>query len=207
MPIYEFFCPDNHKIYSFFARSLAYSSLTPRCPDDGRFRMERMLSRFAVTGRAREAPEGAGSEEADDPRLETAMAEVEREFSSMDPDHPDPRHVARMMRTVTHLSGEKMPEQMEEMMRRLESGEALDKLEDEFGDSADALGSEPSDEDSLLRSGDLKKIREKLPAARPRTIRDPMLYEMSEYAELPSTPAERGTSKAKATRRKPGSSR
>jgi hypothetical protein len=50
----NFYCPDNRKIYSFFARSLAYAGKTPRCPDNPKLRMERMISRFAVTGRAKE---------------------------------------------------------------------------------------------------------------------------------------------------------
>ena len=53
MPIYEFYSPETHKIYSFFARSLAYASKTPRCPDKPGAPMERMISKFAVTGRAK----------------------------------------------------------------------------------------------------------------------------------------------------------
>lgn len=184
MPIYEFFCPDNNKIYSFFARSLAYADARPRCPDDPQFRMERMISTFSVTGRAREDSAPAGP--AGDPKLDSAMAEMERVFGSMDSENPDPRRVAWMLRTMTHISGEKMPEQMEEVMRRLEGGEALDKLEEDFGEVADAIGAEPSDEDALIRSGDLQKIKERLRAARQRPVRDPSMYEMSEYAELPA---------------------
>ena len=40
MPIYEFFCPGNNKIYSFLARSLGYSGKVPRCPDDAKLPME-----------------------------------------------------------------------------------------------------------------------------------------------------------------------
>jgi hypothetical protein len=54
MPIYEFYSPDTHKIYSFFARSLAHANKTPRCPDKPDARMERVVSKFAVTGRAKE---------------------------------------------------------------------------------------------------------------------------------------------------------
>lgn len=197
MPIYEFFCPANNKIYSFYARSLAYAGVTPRCPDGSNLRLEKLLSRFSVTGRAKDEADPAGADTHDDPRMEQAMAEMEREFSSMDMDNPDPRHVARMMRKMTEVSGERMPEQMEEMMRRLEAGESLDKLEEEFGDAPDALGAEPGDDAS--QSGDLKKIREKLRSRR-APVRDPILYEMSEYAELPHTaPA---TRKSAARRRR-----
>jgi hypothetical protein len=96
MPIYEFYCPDNHKIYSFLARSLAYSGKTPRCPDNPKLRMERMISRFAVTGRAKEEGDTLPGSGPDDTRMEAAMAEMEREFGGMDSENPDPRQVARL---------------------------------------------------------------------------------------------------------------
>jgi len=60
MPIYEFYCPDNNKLYSFLARSLSMKDKVPRCPDGEAFRLERRVSRFAVIGKAKE-------ETADDP--------------------------------------------------------------------------------------------------------------------------------------------
>ncbi|MDA0813829.1 MAG: hypothetical protein O3C21_15740 [Verrucomicrobia bacterium] len=49
MPIYEFYCPDNNKLYSFFARSLSLKDKIPRCPDNPLFQMEKRVSRFTVT--------------------------------------------------------------------------------------------------------------------------------------------------------------
>src|SRR5688572_28335228 len=87
MPIYEFFCPQTNKIYSFYARTLSMAGKTPRCPDNPKFRMERMISSFSFTGRKREEPKGsaaAAGGETDDPRMEQVMAEMERDFSGMD---------------------------------------------------------------------------------------------------------------------------
>ncbi len=53
MPIYEFHSPDTNKIYSFFARSLSYADKVPKCPDNPTARMERVISKFAFTGRAK----------------------------------------------------------------------------------------------------------------------------------------------------------
>ena len=97
----------------------------------------------------------------------------------MDEDNPDPRQVARMLRAVTKMSGEVVPEQVEEMMRRLEEGENLDKLDDEFGAAADELGSGSGEESE--GGEDLKRLKERLRAARRRPARDPVLYEMSEF--------------------------
>jgi hypothetical protein len=183
MPIYEFYCPDNHKIYSFLARSLSLTGRTPRCPDDPKFRLERMISSFAVTGRAKEKPdlpEGGG--EMDDARMEAAMAEMEREFSGMNDDNPDPRQLARMMRRMTDLTGEKMPGQMEEMIRRMESGEDPEKLEAEYGDSLDDFdpsGGGPEGEDAPGGEG----LKARLAAMRRRPVRDPVLYEMRDFLD------------------------
>ena len=59
MPIYEYFCPDNNRIYQFFAKTLAQGQTTPKCPDNPVFRMERMMSAFAITGKAEAKKEAA----------------------------------------------------------------------------------------------------------------------------------------------------
>lgn len=50
MPIYEFYCPDNHRIYQFYARTLAQARTVPPCPDNPGFRMQKIMSPFAVVG-------------------------------------------------------------------------------------------------------------------------------------------------------------
>lgn len=185
MPIYEFYCPDNNKIYSFFARSLAYAGRTPRCPDNPKFKMERLLSKFAITGRAKEKTENpAGGPDKDDARMEAALAEMEREFGGMDTENPDPRQLGRLMRKMTALSGEKMPGEMDEMIRRMEAGEDMEKLESEYGgllDEVDATG-----DASAAAGGEAGKsssLKERLRALRKRPIRDETLYEMSDYVD------------------------
>jgi len=175
MPIYEFYSPDTNRIYSFFARSLAQGQLTPRCPDNPNARMERMISRFAVTGRAKEksdTPEGADSL---DPRMERVMAEMESEMSSMNEENPDPRQLGRLMRKMTEATGQKMPDAMEQMIQRLERGEDPETLEEEFGDSLENLGEEFGEG----AAGEEKAGALKLRRGRPK--RDPALYEMSDY--------------------------
>lgn len=173
MPIYEFYCPDNHKIYSFFARTLAQGKVIPACPDNPKFKMERLLSRFAVRsgGNKPEPTAGSNQGETTDPRMEQAMQQMEREFSSLgDSDNPDPRMLGRMMRRMTEVTGEKMPGQMEEMMRRLEAGEDPEKLEEQFGDAFDAeemLGAEPE-------GNTLTKVK---PKSKTQPTRDPQLYD------------------------------
>jgi hypothetical protein len=96
MPIYEFYSPDTNKIYSFFARSLSYADKLPKCPDNPSARMEKMISKFAFTGRAKETSDSGGPDP-EDPRMERMMAEMERDMSGMDENNPDPRMLGRMI--------------------------------------------------------------------------------------------------------------
>lgn len=138
MPILEFYCPHNHRIYQFLARRADLVGRVPRCPDDPAWPLVREYSPFAVTGRHREEPKpGAGPEAVDDPRLDAAMAELERDFAGMDDEHPDPRQLAHLMQRMATMTGEKMPPVMEEMVRRLEGGEDPEKLEEEYGSALD----------------------------------------------------------------------
>ncbi len=174
MPIYEFYSPDTHRIYSFFARSLSQGRALPRCPDDPKARMDRLISRFAVTGRAKEKADGSGEMEVQDPRMERVMAEMEREMSSMSDENPDPRQLGRLMRKMTEATGQKMPEQMEQMIARLEKGEDAEKLEAEFGDTLENMEGVFEEGAAGGKPGGLR-----FPRRAPG--RDPQLYEMSDY--------------------------
>jgi len=179
MPIYEFYSPDTNKIYSFFARNLTASSATPRCPDDPKARMQRLVSRFAVTGRRKEEEDKKG-EEAVNPRFEKVMAEMEREMAGMDENNPDPRALGRLMRKMTEATGRRVSEEMEQMLRRLESGEDPEKLEEEFGDALDEIGEEAFGFDDLASEEEKRPLRA---LTRRMPERDPVLYEMSDYLD------------------------
>jgi hypothetical protein len=178
MPIYEFYCPKNNKLYSFYARSLAMAQKTPRCPDNPKWKLERVISSFAVTGRAKEKPDAPPGGDDMDPRMEAAMMQMEREFGGMDTENPDPKMLARMMRKMAALTGEKMPGRLEEMMGRMEAGENPEKLEEEYGDALDEMdASEPGAADN--EEG--KAMKEQWRKLRKRPMRDKTLYEMSDY--------------------------
>ncbi|CAN5367615.1 zinc ribbon domain-containing protein [soil metagenome] len=183
MPIYEFYSPETNKIYTFFARSVAMSGALPACPDGEGNSMRRVASRFAFVGRAKE-PAAAGElgDEGgeDDPRMEAAMAEMEREFGGMDDANPDPRQLGRMMRRMAELTGEKVPAAFDEMVGRLEAGEDPDKLEEEFGDALDDE-SLWGGEGEPGGGGGLAGARLRHLARRARPVRDPKLYEMRDF--------------------------
>ncbi len=171
MPIYEFYSPDTNKVYSFFARTLAQGRKIPRCPDRPGARMERMISRFAVTGRAVEKNTPPGDEA--DPRMERVMAEMQSEMAAMDEANPDPRALGRMMRKMTEATGQTMPGEMEQMIRRLEAGEDPEKLEEEFGDAFEGMEDLPGGEEA--GEGGVARARVRRP------VKDPALYEMADF--------------------------
>lgn len=156
MPIYEYYCPDNNRIYQFFAKTLAQGQTVPKCPDNPAFRMERMMSAFAITGKSEAKPEPTGDaapdaevgeadgpEGADDPRMDAAFAQMEREMDGVDEN--DPRAMGRMMRKMSELTGEKLDEQMEEVVRKLEEGTDPDTLENQLDGAfgGDEAGGDP----------------------------------------------------------------
>jgi len=179
VPYYEFYCPETHTVYTFFARTLADAGRVPRCPDPAHpgGRMEKRVSRFAVTGKAEERS-GDGPD-AEDPRLERAMAEMEREFSSLGDAEPDPRTLGRLMRKMGGLMGGAWSPEMEEMARRLEAGEDPDKLEERFGD---AFGEDGPEEGGLAPGdGGGGIVGRTLRRRRAEPKRDPNVYEMKDY--------------------------
>ena len=178
MPIYEFFSPEKNKIYSFFSHSVIDPETSPRCPDDPELRLQKMVSGFAVVGRAKE--EAGGPEpDLDDPRMEAAMAEMEREMAGMDEENPDPRQMGHLMRRMTELTGEKLPGGMGEMIGRLEAGEDPDKLEEEYVDlpELEDFGSGEGDAEAEGELGLPKRLLRRHRGPQ----RDPELYELRDY--------------------------
>lgn len=172
MPIYEFYCPDNHRIYQFLARTLEAGSRTPKCPDNPQFRMEKRVSRFAML---KGLEEGAGEDPfagMDETKMEAIMADMERDMAGMDENNPDPRQLGHVMKKMTDMLGDKAPPEMREMIRRLEAGEDPEKLESEFGDLEGGEG-----EGGDLLSQTVKKFKTSFAAPQ----RDPKLYEMSQW--------------------------
>ena len=148
MPIYEYYCANNHTVYQFFAKSLAQGKLTPKCPDNVKWALKKTVSQFAFTGLAKEpqadADMSAGEGSPDDARMEAAMSAMEKEFESVDEN--DPRAMARMMRRMSELTGEKIDGEMEEVVRKLEEGADPDSLEDSLGGADGEGGGEGEDD-------------------------------------------------------------
>jgi hypothetical protein len=194
MPIYEYYCPNNHRIYSFFAKTLAQGQTVPKCPDNSAFLMKKIVSSFAVTGRTRKSDDkdaggadtaaggGPGGNPAEDARMEAAMSAMEGEFANIDEN--DPRAMGRMMRRMSEITGEKLDGEMEEVVRKLEEGADPDALEGEMGGAfGEGEGGDPDDPYGMGPGGDAKppvdpkEPRHRFRLRRGPPTRDPQLYD------------------------------
>ena len=164
MPIYEFYCNSCNTIFNFFSRSVN-TSKTPKCPRCKSRPLSRMVSAFAVTGRAKE---NGDSEDLpfDEGRMEKAMQALASEAESIDEDNP--RQAANLMRKLTDMTGMELGPGMTEALRRMEKGEDPDQIEAEMGDLLEG-------EDPFLLPG---KKGGKQAGKRPAPQRDETLYDL-----------------------------
>ena len=191
MPIYEYYCPNNHKIYQFFAKTLAQGQKVPKCPDNATWPMEKIMSPFAFTGRTKKSPGGAGEkgdlgpggatpgggsdDPAEDARMEAAMGAMESEFTNLDEN--DPRAMGRMMRRMSEITGEKLDGEMEEGVRKLEEGADPDALEEQLGGAGDDPYGEGGGQPGEPKAKDPKEPRQRFKIRRGPPVRDPKLYD------------------------------
>jgi putative FmdB family regulatory protein len=167
VPIYEFYCADCHTVYNFLSRSIN-TTKRPACPRCGRPKLERKVSRFAISKGRSEAPESEGMPAGlDESKMEQAMEDLTRDADGIDEDNP--QQMARMMRKLCESAGMQLGGKMEEAVRRLEAGEDPEKIEEEMGDFLD-------EEDPLLggTGGSLRGLSRKL---KPPRV-DETLYDM-----------------------------
>lgn len=78
----------------------------------------------------------------DDPRVERAMMELERDMEHVDENNP--RHMAHMMRKMKDLMPPgTVPKELDVAIKRLEAGEDPEKIEEDMGDVlGDLMGGE-----------------------------------------------------------------
>lgn len=165
MPIYEFYCPDCHRVFSFLARTVG-TTRKPDCPRCGRAGLDRRPSRFAV-GRGSAAPDDAeGLAAFDDAALERAMAVVESEAASLDGD--DPRQAGRVVRRLYEAAGLPLDGPVSEAIRRIEAGEDPDRIDEDLEGAFDDL-------DAARDTG--RRVGRMARRVLPPTV-DPTLYEL-----------------------------
>ena len=148
MPIYEYACPKCRVIFNFLSKRLK-PGRSPACPKCGNRKMAKQVSRFALSRRLKEPAaktQSEGSEgpmpDLDDPRVEHAMMELERDMEHLDENNP--KHMAHMMRKMKDLMPPgSVPKELDVAIKRLEAGEDPEKIEEDMGDLlGDFMGGE-----------------------------------------------------------------
>ena len=150
MPIYEFACPKCRVIFNFLSQRIN-PDRKPICPKCGNKKMRKEMSRFAMTKGLKESAAPAAGTDAqggppmpdmDDPRVERAMMEMERDMEHLDENNP--KHMAHMMRKMKDIMPPgTMPKELDIAIKRLEAGEDPEKIEADMGDVlGDLMGGE-----------------------------------------------------------------
>src|SRR5580765_3211091 len=139
MPIYEYSCPKCRVVFNFLSKRIKPDRL-PTCPKCGNKKMSKQMSRFAMSRGLKEPAakiEGEGeagpTPDFDDPRMERAMMELERDMEHMDENNP--KHMAHMMRKMKDIMPPgTVPKELDTAIKRLEAGEDPEKIEEDMGD-------------------------------------------------------------------------
>jgi putative FmdB family regulatory protein len=171
MPMYEFYCGDCNTVFTFFSRTVNTDKV-PACPKCHKHGLERMVSRFSVSGKAKEEA-AAGSGDGPDPalggeRMEQAMTALASEAEGLDEENP--KAAAGLMRKFSAMTGIRFGEKMEDALTRLEGGEDPEALEKDM---------EGIDESDLFKMDGAGGSEKKGSAGRKKApSRDETLYEM-----------------------------
>ena len=149
MPIYEFACPKCRVIFNFLSQRIN-PKRKPACPKCGNKKMRKQMSRFAMSKGLKEPSAAPAGDDAggppmpdmDDPRVEKAMREMERDMEHLDENNP--KHMAHMMRKMKDIMPPgAMPKELDIAIKRLEAGEDPEKIEADMGDVlGDLMGGE-----------------------------------------------------------------
>lgn len=152
MPIYEYLCPDCNRVYSFLVQR-PDPERQPSCPKCGAADLRKQVSRFAFKRSGAVAKQDAGDAAADfagdggdwgdmgpggegpggldDPMADREMMRLMRDMEHLDEN--DPKQLAQMMRRMSTVTGEPFDAEMEDAVRRLESGEDPERVEEDMG--------------------------------------------------------------------------
>jgi putative FmdB family regulatory protein len=130
MPIYEFYCADCNTIFNFFSRRIN-TEKRPMCPKCNKGPLERLISRFSFLKGTKEQDD-MEMPELDESKAQRALSLIEREAQDVNED--DPRQAAHLMRKLFDTTGMNLGSSLEEALRRMEAGEAPNKIEEEMGD-------------------------------------------------------------------------
>ena len=154
MPIYEYACPKCRVIFNFLSKRTNPDRL-PVCPKCGNKKMAKQMSCFAMSRGLKEPAAKTEPQRGeppmpdfDDPRMERAMMDMERDMEHLDENNP--KHMAHMMRKMKDLMPPgTMPKELDVAIKRLEAGEDPEKIEADMGDVLGDLMGGPDEQGGM----------------------------------------------------------
>jgi len=117
MPTYDFRCKDCGKRLRLFFSYADYGKVPPICPHCGGQNVKRRIGRIAVA-------------KSEDTRMDSLMDDGA--LAGLDED--DPRSIGKFMRKMSREMGEDMGDEFNEVVGRLEKGEAPESIEQSMPD-------------------------------------------------------------------------
>jgi putative FmdB family regulatory protein len=157
MPIYEYACPKCRVIFNFLSKRVNPEG-SPTCPRCGHKKLTKQVSRFAMPRGIKE-PTAKGDAEGDepmpdfdDPRIERAMMDLERDMEHLDENNP--KHMAHMMKKMKNIMPPgTVPKELDVAIKRLEAGEDPEKIEEDMGDVLGDFMGGPDEEGGMGGGG------------------------------------------------------
>jgi len=123
MPYYHYICQDCRRPARLFFSYAEYDTAVPICSHCQSKNLRRRIGRIAVA-------------KSEDTRMDSLMDDSA--ISGLDED--DPKALGQFMRKMSREMGEDMGDEFNEVVDRLESGEAPETIEQSMPDLADNMG-------------------------------------------------------------------
>jgi putative FmdB family regulatory protein len=117
MPVYEFRCQDCRRLVRLTFSFAEYGKADPICPHCQSKNLKRRISRVALA-------------KSEDTRMDSLMDDS----ALAGLDEEDPRSIGRFMRKMSKEMGEDLGDEFDEVVDRLESGEAPESIEESMPD-------------------------------------------------------------------------
>ncbi|MCY3005404.1 MAG: zinc ribbon domain-containing protein [Planctomycetota bacterium] len=181
MPIYEFYCPPCHTIYSFLSRRMQVPS-TAACPKCGHKKLEKKVSRFAISKGLLESSQSDQADpfaNLDESKLEELMSQMAPSMQD-DDNQEDPKQMAHLMKRMFELTGSEPTGAMLEAIKRMEAGEDPDAIDEDLGSAIDeqpdpfsSAGSAPKSKSNASKRLSVRRLLQA-----PKV--DPELYELGQ---------------------------
>ncbi len=134
MPIYEYRCDECRRVFSFLVRNVKDHE-PPACPQCGNDNLSRVLSPCSMHSGGSKHSEGSPEGGGDMGDFGPGDEALENIPGIEDLDENDPKSLGRWMRRMADEMGEPLDPEMDEICRRLESGEDPEKIDEELGEA------------------------------------------------------------------------